>query len=143
MVDDEVTTQPSGNLDLVRSIYAAWERGDFFSSAEWAHPHIDYVRADGPEPGTWSGLAGMAEAARAYLDAFDEVRIVADEYRELDDDRVLVLHRVLGRGATSGLELGGVRTQAAHVFHVCENKVLKLVIYFDPERALADLGPKE
>jgi hypothetical protein len=43
------------------------ERGNF-SSAEWAHPKIEYVQADRPEPGTWCGLAGMAEAARAYLD---------------------------------------------------------------------------
>jgi len=33
MAHDEVTTQPSGNLDLVRSIYAATGRGDYAAAA--------------------------------------------------------------------------------------------------------------
>ena len=129
----------SENVDLVRSIYADWERGDF-GSAEWAHPEIEYVRAEGPEPGTWMGLAGLAEGARVYLDAWDDFRFVVDEYRELDNGRVLVLDHRSGRGKTSGLELGQMRTQSAHVFHIRDTKVTKLVIYLDRDRALADLG---
>ena len=31
----------SANLKLVRSLYTAWERGDY-SYTEWAHPEIEF-----------------------------------------------------------------------------------------------------
>jgi hypothetical protein len=58
----------SAHLELVRSIIAAHEPGDF-SSVEWAHPEIEYVIADGPAPGRWTGVAGMIEGARDALSA--------------------------------------------------------------------------
>jgi ketosteroid isomerase-like protein len=128
----------SANLDLVRSIYADWERGDF-SSAEWAHPNIEFVIADGPAAGSWSGLAAMAERFRGLLDAWEEVRVHTDEYRELDDERVLVLRRFSGRGKASGLDLGP-QAKGAEMFHVKDGKVTRLVIYALWESALADAG---
>jgi ketosteroid isomerase-like protein len=129
----------SGNVALVRSIYAAWERGDF-SSADWAHPEIEYVIADGPDPGSWTGLAGMAEAMRSILSAWEEFRSEPEEYRELDDERVLVLTRRSGRGKASGLELGQMRAKGAQLFEVRGGKVTRFVTYWESARALADLG---
>jgi ketosteroid isomerase-like protein len=129
----------SENLDLVRSIYADWERGNF-GSAEWADPEIEFVRADSPVPGSWTGVAGMTEGWRVWASAWEDYRIVAEEFRELDAERVLVLSRFGARGKTGGMELGQMRTKSAGVFHVRNGKVTKLVSYLDRERALADLG---
>lgn len=54
----------SGNLELVRSIYAALEGGDF-SSPEWTDPEIEGVFADGPTAGGFTGVAAMTERERA------------------------------------------------------------------------------
>jgi ketosteroid isomerase-like protein len=129
----------SSNLDLVRSIYAAWERGDF-GSTEWAHPEIEYVYADGPEPGRWTGLAEMAEAWRTRLSTLEDFRFVVDEYREIDNERVLVLVGGSGRFKTSGLPFEQISAGAAHVLQLRDGKVTKLVAYWDRARALADLG---
>ena len=130
---------PSANVDLVRSIFAAWERGDF-SSADWAHPEIEYVRADGPAPGSWTGFADIAQGMREVLSAWDEFRLKTDEFRELDDERVLVFARISGRGKRSGLEAGQFRARAAQIFHIRGGKVTRIVTYYDGARALTDLG---
>jgi hypothetical protein len=126
----------------VRSIWAAWERGDF-SSADWAHAEIEFVWADGPRPGNWSGLAGMAEGMRDFLGAWEGFRGEVDEYRDLDDERVLVLIHHRGRGKTSGLDLGQLQAKGAQLFEVHDRHVTRVVNYFNRERALADLGLKE
>jgi ketosteroid isomerase-like protein len=129
----------SENLDLVRSIYAAWQRGDF-SETEWAHPEIEFVIAGGLAPGSWAGLAGMTDGYRAWLSAWEEFRVEAEEYRELDDERVLVLNNFTGQGKTSGLDLGKLRAEGASLLHIRLDKVTRLVLYAERDRALTDLG---
>jgi ketosteroid isomerase-like protein len=132
----------SANLDLVRSIYAAWDRGDY-SSADWAHPEIEFVIADGPDPGSWTGPAALVEGTRVILNAWEGWRTEVQEYREVDDECVLVLLRFSGRGKTSGLEVGQVAGEGANVHHVHGGKVTRLVLYWSRDRAFADLGMAE
>lgn len=126
----------SGNLDLVRSICAAWERGDFTWS-EWAHPDIDWVFAGGPAPAEGMGFAELSQRWQEWLDAWEEISVEAEGFRELEPDRILVAWTMSARGKTSGLRL---QTRTASLFYVQDGKVTRLVHYIDPERALADLG---
>lgn len=133
----------SENLDLVRSIFADWERGDF-NRADWADADIEFTIADGPDPSLSRGLAGMAEALRARLSAFSDFRVEADEYRAIDDERVLVLnHAIGGRGKISGHELPTIAVPGADLFYVDGGKVKRLIVYFEREHVFADLGLKE
>ena len=59
------------NVELVGSICAAWDRGDY-SSVAWAHSEFEFVAADGPSPGTWSGIAEAAAGWREWLRAWED-----------------------------------------------------------------------
>ena len=132
----------SENLDLVRSICSAWGRGDF-SEVDWADPDIESGWADGPSPSSRIGLAAMAESERDFLNVWADVRLAIGEYRELDDQRVLVFIHASGRGKTSGLELGQMSEAGACLFDIRDGRVVRLVNYWDRDRALAALGLEE
>ena len=129
----------SENLDLVRSIYAAIGHGDF-GSADWADPEIEYVRADGVEPGSLIGRDGLVAAMRSLFGALEDFRNEAEDYRELDAERVLVLTNASARGKASGM---AIAQKGAEVFEIHAGKVTRIVTYFDRANALADLGLEE
>jgi ketosteroid isomerase-like protein len=86
----------------------------------------------------------MAEAWRDFLSTWEDWRPKAEEYRELDDERVLVLvMTAAGRGKTSGLEVGQLGAEGANLLHIRDGKVTKFVFYWDRDLALADLGLTE
>ena len=132
----------SDNLDLVRSIYADWERGEF-RRVEWARQDIEWADVDGLSPGRVTGLQAMAARWRDFVSDWGDFRAEAEEYRELDDERVLALHRFSGRGKTSSVEVGPTGASGACLFHVANGKVTKLLLYSNRARALADLGLEE
>ena len=130
------------NVEVVRAVCTPWERGDF-SSVGWAHQEIEFTFADGPTPGTWTGVAAMNDAWRETLTAFDGLDVKVEQYVPLDCERVLVLMHNTGRGKASGFDLGQLENRGANLFHVRDGKVTRLVLYFDRERALDAVGLRE
>jgi ketosteroid isomerase-like protein len=132
----------SENLVLVRSIFAAWERGEF-SFDDWAGPEIEYTEVGPltPEEGlTGRGLAGMAQVVRDFFSAYEDLRIDAEEYRELDSGRVLAVALVSGRGKSSGAP-GDMRV--GYVFSLQDGRVSRLDAYARVEDALKAVGLEE
>jgi ketosteroid isomerase-like protein len=128
---------PQSALELVRSIYAGWELGDF-RSVEWAHPQIEFEYADGPEPGRWTGVDAMSARYADWLRGWKDFRAAPERYFAPDDRRVLVFVHNTARGRASGLEVD--LRSVANFFEVDRGKVVRLVLYWDRERALAEQG---
>jgi ketosteroid isomerase-like protein len=128
---------PSATLDLVRSIYADWERGDFSRTSEWADSAIDWVRFGGEEAGAWTGVDAMVTAVEGVLGGWDDLRAEAEDYRDLGDERVLVFTRWSGRAKSDGSDVELLR---ANLFRIRDGRVVRLIFYYDRDRALADLG---
>ena len=93
------------NVDLVRSIYESWEQGDFSRTTEWAHPEIECASFGGPVSGGFTGTAAIEDGWRAMMEILDEPQPEAQEYRDVDEERVLVLGRLRGRDKESGADV--------------------------------------
>jgi hypothetical protein len=85
----------------------------------------------------------MANAWRDFLTAWGDIRAEADEFRELDDERILVLDHRVGRGKTSGADLLESGAKGASIFYLRDAKVTRLVVYGDAQNALAEVDLAE
>ena len=126
------------NLELVRAVVASWERGELWPEqwSEWADPEIEFVTVGGPEPSRHVGLADARPRIEAFMDVWEEYRVEAEEYRELDDEHILVLTRQSGRGKGSGVEIQQLR---ATLFEIRGGRITRRVNYWDRSLAFAEL----
>ena len=91
----------------------------------------------GPITGAYTGPAAIDEGWRALLDTVDDARASAQEYRDVDEERILVLGCLRGREKSSGAPVEQLR---ANLFRIRDGKVVRLIFYWDRGRAFADLG---
>jgi ketosteroid isomerase-like protein len=69
-----------------------------------------------------------------------EFRVEAESYRDLDDDRVLLLGRVVGRGRGSG---AAVHAELGQVFTFRDGLLVSYRGYLDREEALQAVRLRE
>jgi ketosteroid isomerase-like protein len=80
----------------------------------------------------------MSEGWRDFVSAWRDFRVGALEYRELDEERVLVPVRRSMYGKTSGVQL--VDEDHAALFHIRDGRVTRVVIYLDPTTCASSLA---
>jgi ketosteroid isomerase-like protein len=108
------------NVQIVKEIYSAWERGNF-SSVEWADPEIEFL-IPGVDQSAQRGIDAMAHAWAEWLRAFSDFSV---EARGLIDagDKVVVEQAFHGRGQGSGIPLEMV--PGAAVLTLRDGKVVR------------------
>jgi ketosteroid isomerase-like protein len=126
----------SANVELVRSIYEDWLRGDL--AIDRFDPEISMIESDAL-PGGGASAHGL-DAVRHYIESFatywDEIRIEPQEYLEVGP-QVVVVARLVGRGRKSGVEVSRVW---AYVWTLRENKALRMEGYASRDEALQAAG---
>jgi|SRR5215204_6105256 len=87
-------------IERLRRNYEAFNRGDFDTAIELAHPDVVFIR-----PGAQAEVRG-AEALRAWMepDAFESQVIEPLDFR-VRGNKVLVRQHATARGAGSGIEI--------------------------------------
>jgi len=95
------------SLDVVRAVYAAWNREELPGPPHLLDPKIEYVNPpDAMEPGTRHGLAAFARAVAKTLEGWETWRMELEDMRSQGND-VAVVVRYRARGRASGLEVEG------------------------------------
>jgi ketosteroid isomerase-like protein len=121
------------NVEVVKAIFRAWERGDF-SSVEWADPEIEFSIPGGH---VHRGLDSMGRAWAEWLDAFDEFSVAAQGFHDAGD-KVVVDQIFRGKGKGSGIPIDEL--PGAAVFTLRDGKVTRFEGHITLEAALASAG---
>ena len=133
----------SEKLDLVRSLYADWERGDFSlvdRASEWGdvfEPDFEWhTRDDLPDAGVRKGYEGTVRLRDEWVEAFDDMHVDLDELIDAGD-RVIAVTRLCGSLRGSGHELDVQETQ---VWKMRDGRATEVRAYLTRSEALEAVG---
>jgi len=130
------------NLELVRALYRRLGQGDYFGATEFGEDLVfaRHGKVLGLLEGEWHGVGEIRSAVLEYLRSWEDLRNELVEIREVDDDRVLVFERQVGRGRASGLVM---EQEMASLFTLRDRKIIRWEAYWERADAVKAAGLSE
>jgi ketosteroid isomerase-like protein len=128
------------NVEVLRSFYDAWARGEIPGPLDLMDPEIEYVNPAGAvEPGTRRGRAAFARAVEKVFEGWETCHAEPEQFKVVDDQVAVVLsYRARGRG--SGLQVEG---RESALWALRDGKVSRYAWFHGPGDALEAAGLSE
>ena len=129
---------PPSNVDVVRAVVAAFNRGDFAAAMEMCTEDVEFDWSRRMLDGeVFKGREDARRFLQGVMEIFDEIHIPAEELTDLGDGVVLLVGTARFKGRASGLD---VEASAANLWTVRDGKVSRFRFYQTKEDALADVA---
>jgi ketosteroid isomerase-like protein len=109
------------NIEIIRSVFGAFERGDLGEMFEWVTDDVITHRVE-PDDAVYHGKEGFLEAVADWIEGFADWTVAPEEFFDVGDSVVVRVHQT-ARGASSGVP---VESRIWFVFEVCGRKIVRL-----------------
>ena len=125
------------NVEIVRTVAAAWARGDIDEIERWIAPDAELrpLRAQ-LEGITYRGHEGLRRLWDDLNTDWDQLELPVEQMRD-GGEVVLALGRLTARGRASGVELD---VPIGQVWELRDGKVVRMEAYSEPADAVRAAG---
>jgi len=124
-------------VQIAKQVIDAFNRRDVDAIFECVNPDLEWLPAMPFGGRPLRGREDIESYVREVSDSWEEYRVVAEDFRALDDERVLVLSRIEGRGAGRG---GLVDAAMGQIFDFRDSKISRVRTYLDHGEAVRAAG---
>jgi len=125
------------DVDLLRSVFAGWERGDFSAGIALYADEIYFTTAEPEGQYEGNGPAGVRRWMQQFLGTWEFYSVRIDEIEDLGGGRYHSAGEQFARGKESGTET----RMPAHVgTELKDGRITRLVFAFSREDAVTRLG---
>jgi len=130
---------PAENVEIVRSIYDAGNRGDWDAAFCDAHPDFEVTLQRAPSAAPLRGREEVQGWIQDLFAAFEWWSTEPEEFFE-GGDRVVAFVRIRSRPKGSTAE---VEVRVGHLWTIRDGKLVSLRTFPEPEKALEAAGLRE